>query len=154
VIEDLEGATSEPNRRWHVAVLSAVIASLSLVVLALLVVPSARLGTAPAAASPSPSAGARRLTTMFAANPLVQLRVDLTHASQCPDGSRLTPPYYLAVDGETGRISAGRSDGTSLPVRVTFAFNAETGWINATCAGPSKVVTGDVLSPNTVFDEP
>jgi hypothetical protein len=55
VIEDIEGATSEPSRRRHVAVLSASVAAVSLVLLYLLLVPAPRMDTPPLAASPAPS---------------------------------------------------------------------------------------------------
>jgi hypothetical protein len=57
VIQDLEGATSEPSRRGQVLALSAAVATASLVLLFALVAPH-HVDTGPLAAAPAPSATA------------------------------------------------------------------------------------------------
>ena len=68
MIEDLEGATSEPSRRTHVAALSAAVAAVSLVLLVALLGPAPRTDTPPLAAAPVPSPTDDRVIT-FAAGP-------------------------------------------------------------------------------------
>jgi hypothetical protein len=144
VIEDLDGAATEPSRRWHVALLSAALAAFSLVLLVVLVGPPANLSDTPHAASPAPSA-APATTVTFSSNPISRLRIDLTHEAACADGTRLIPPYYISVDAATGGMSAARVDGTDRAVGIALVFNPETGWINVSCATPLRVVTGDIF---------
>lgn len=144
MIEDLDGTATEPSRRRHVALLSAAVAACSLVLLVVLIGPPTIPSDTPYTASPAPSA-APATTVTFSSNPISRLRVDLTHESACPDGTRLIPPYYITVDAETGRMSAARSDGTDPAVGITLAFDPETGWINVLCATPQRVVTGDMF---------
>jgi hypothetical protein len=153
MIEDIEGATSEPTRRRPVVLLSALTTFVSLILLAALVVLPPRAGIAPQAASPAPGASAGPVTT-FVSNPISQLRIDLTHDSLCPDGTRLIPPYFLAVDGSTGDIFAVRSVvGTTRSVPVTIVADARTPWLSVTCAtSVPPVVTGDMFGP-WEFDE-
>jgi len=165
VIEDIEGAAPEPTRRRHVAALSAAIATVSLVLLVALVVPTSRVATPPPAASPAAgvSAGPTVRTTIvsnpitgmrFDAGPEVRMtivsnaisgmRVDLTHTSVCADGTRLIPPYDLAFEGVTGRVFAvGPNLSHSLP--VAFRFDARTGWMTVSCATPDAVTTEQPL---------
>ncbi len=124
--------------------LSAAMASVSLVLLAALVfAPPSRLGTAPHAASPASSASAGPVMTIvsgptmfFQSNTPSQLRVDLTREILCAERTRLSPPYHLAFDGRTGAIVAGRfdDDETGRPVSVTLVFDGGTGWLTVSCA--------------------
>lgn len=144
MIEDLEGATTEPSRRRHVALLSAAVAAFSLVLLVVLIGPPGIPSDVPYAASPS--RGAAPVTTVtFSSNPISRMRLDLTHEAACSDGTRLIPPYYISIDADTGRMSAARVDGTDRAVGITLVFNPETGWINVSCATPLRVVTGDMF---------
>ena len=141
MIEDIEGATSEPKRHWHVAMLSGAVAIVSLVLLVALVLPSP-LGTAPQPASPAPNASADPFVVPFASNPLSQMRVDLTQASACAEGLWLTPPYHLALDATSGRVIAMNSEprtGRSVP--VALVANPRTGWLTVTCT------TSDISVP-------
>jgi hypothetical protein len=139
MIEDIEGATSEPARRRHAAVLSAASASIALALLVVLVGPL-RVAMAPAA---SPRASTGPVTTVtFSSNPISQLRLDLTRDSLCPDGTRLIPPYFLAVDAGTGAIQAVRFvGGTSRAVPVRVVPDAVTPWFSVSCG------TSDVAAP-------
>jgi len=143
VIVDIEGATSEPTRRRHVVVLSAAMAGVSLVLLFTLVfAPQFHVGTAPLAAAPAPSASAGPVKTIVSSptmtiqsNPISQLRVDLSRASVCADGTRLDPPYHLGFAGDAGPIVAGRFDGgTGRPVSVTLIIDGQPGWLTVSCA--------------------
>jgi hypothetical protein len=142
VIEDIEGATSEPTRRRHVVVLSSAVAIASLVLLLTIVVPArvvpARVDTAKYAALPGPSPTLGPLMTTVSI-PLSQLRVDLTRTSACIDGTTFLPPYHLAVDATSGRVMAvvsdprtDRSAGSWVP--VALAFNAQAGYLTVMCA--------------------
>jgi hypothetical protein len=150
VIEDLDGGVSEPTRRWRVALVSAAIAAASLVLLVVLIAPPIRFGEPPQAASPSPSARASLLMTARS-NPLTNLPFDLTHASLCPDGSFLTPPYLLVIEAETGRILAGVFDGNSVPHVVALNLDAGTGEVTVTCAADGAV-TPDMFDATQTWE--
>jgi len=144
VIEDIEGATSEPTRRRHVAVLSGAVAIASLVLLLGLLVP-APVGTAPQAASPAPSASTVPVA-MFAPNTISRMRVDLSRTTSCSDGARIGPPYSISIEG----VSPGRvfivyfddrtGEQTRSPVPAAFRFDARTGWMTVTCATDDLLV--------------
>jgi hypothetical protein len=136
VIEDIEGATSEPTRRAHVLVLSALVASLSLVLLFALVMPRSRVEAPAQAASSAPSLTAAQMLTV-AANPGAQRLVDLTGLSECASGRRLTPPYNLVIEAGTGRIFLDQA-GSSLP--IAFVADPPTGRLTVKCATPGAVV--------------
>jgi hypothetical protein len=149
VIEDIEGATPEPTRRRHVVVLSGAVAIASLVLLLTLVVP-APVDTAPHAVSLTPSASTGPVMN-FAPNPLSQLRVDLSRTTVCSDGTRLSPPYFLMVDGSSRLISVAQFDArtgeqTRSPVPVTFRFDASSGWMTITCATDDRLVPWESVS--------
>ena len=149
MIEEIEGATSEPTRRRHVIVLSGSVAIASLVLLLTLVpapaVP-ARVDTAPDTASPVSSASAGEVM-MFVPNPISRMRVDLSRTTTCSDGVRIGPPYALSIDGASpGRVfivffddRAGAQ--TRSPVPAAFRLDARTGWMTVTC------VTDDLTVP-------
>ena len=85
-------------------------------------------------------------------NPLRNLPLDLTRSSVCPDGNRLTPPYFLIVEAGTGRILAGAFDGgRRVPHLVTLNLDAGTGKLTVTCA-TNPVVTGDTFDQTWEFD--
>ena len=145
MIEDIEGATSEPARGRHVVVLSGAVAIASLVLLLTLVVP-APVGTLPQAASTAPSARAGPLTT-FVSNSASQLRVDLTLVSWCADGTRLTPPFYLVFEAGTGRVSAIGFDGrTGDSVPVAFVRDSRTSPLTVRCVTSGNVVPWDGIA--------
>ena len=107
MIEDIEGATSEPTRRRHVVVLSGAVATASLVLLFSLVAPSefpvTRLAASPAT---SATAGSAMWTvtgpTMFLqTGPSVWAPpgVNVKLVSECADGAQINSPYYLVFEG-------------------------------------------------------
>jgi len=151
VIQDLDGAVSEPTRRRHVVVLSAATAAVSIILFFAIIAPPVRLGETPQAASPSPSPNASFVMTVVS-NPLRNLPLDLTRSSACPDGSRLTPPYFLTVEAGTGRILAGAFDGgRRVHHLVTLNLDAGTGKLTVTCV-TNPVVTGDTFDQTWEFD--
>jgi len=141
VIEDIEGAAPELSRRGHLVVLSAAVSAVSCALLLALHVPRSTVGVPTQAASPSPSASASFSMTIVSSS-ITRQRVDLTRTSLCPDVARLTPPYYLAVDGLSGAVFAGTSDGrTSRSVPVAVLPDRRTSWLFVSC------VTSDIVAP-------
>jgi hypothetical protein len=150
MIEDIEGATSEPTRRGHVVVLSAATAAAALVLLVALVLPASITNTSLRA--PAPSARAS-LSVSFVSNPMAELPIDLSSAILCADGTRLNPPFRLVFSATTGRIYVGPSDrGAALLVPATLAPDARTGRVIVRCATSTPVVTGDMIAPHQQFD--
>ena len=133
MIQDLDGAVSEPPRRGHVVVLSAATAAVSLVLLFALIAPPARFGAMPQAASPAPSPRGYEMTVV-GGPPLHHLRLDLTRDSVCPDGTRLIPPYDLTRSADTGEVFAVRYavGGVSRAVPAQLVLDKQTSyWIVA-----------------------
>ena len=154
MIEDIEGATSEPTRRRHVVVLSGAVATAALVLLLSLVVPApvvpARVDTGKYEALPGPSPSLGPFMTSVSI-PLSQLHVDLTRTSACTDGTILVPPYHLAVDATTRRIVAvvsdprtDRSVGRWVP--VALAFDGRAGYLTVSCATNDGPVPWDKVA--------
>jgi hypothetical protein len=160
MIEDIEGATSEPTRCVHVAVMSAATAAVALVLLLALVVPPSRSAAPLQAASPASSASSTFTTTFASSNPLVlsnpaaRLPVDLSRTTLCADGTRLMPPYFLVFDATSKQIFAGPfDDGPRLPVPVTLDLDAGTGKVTVRCTTSlPQVVTGDMFG-HQEFDQ-
>ncbi len=144
MIEDIEGATSEPTRRRHVVVLSGAVAVVSLVLLLILVAP-APVVTAPQADSPTPSESAGSVMN-FATNPISRMRVDLSRTTMCSDGTRIGPPYFLSIEASSpGRVfvisfDERTGEQTRSPIPVAFRFDARTGWMTVTCATDDLLV--------------
>jgi hypothetical protein len=149
MIEDIEGATTEPTRRGHVVVLSGAVAVVSLVLLLALVVPAP---VSTSVQAPAPSARAS-LSVTFVSNPMAELPIDLSSAILCADGTRLNPPFRLVFSATTGQIYVGPSDrGAALLVPATLAPDARTGKVIVRCATSTPVVTGDMIAPHQQFD--
>lgn len=139
MIQDLDGDTPEPTRRWHVVALSAATAALSLVLLIALVMPAPIIDSSQLVASPAASASPGPRMIISSRPPISHMRIDLSRAIVCSDGTRLNPPYWPAVDDSTGRVSvaqfhdrSGERIGISVP--VIFRFDARTGYMTVTCA--------------------
>jgi hypothetical protein len=116
VIEDLEGATSEPSRRTHVAVLSAFVAAASLVLLFVLVVPAPRMDTTQLAAPAAPTNGT---VVTFASGPawvrsgqVSQIREVVT-MTPCFIALGSNPPAQLIVFDRNGQPMATYTSGTT-----------------------------------------
>lgn len=132
MIQDLDGAVSEPTRRRHVVVLSSAIAAASLVLLFALIAPPARFGATPQTASPAPSPRGYEMTVV--GSPLHHIRLDLTRDSVCPDGTRLIPPYDLVSEASSGELFATRHvvGGMSRAVPAQLVLDKRTSyWIVA-----------------------
>jgi hypothetical protein len=133
VIEDLEGATSEPSRRRHVAALSAVTAVFAIVLFYVLVAPQTFVGAPPQAASPSPS---RTFVMTVASNPLINMPLDMTRSGMCSDRTA-SAPLQLAVDATSGRALLVVYDRTgSRP--AFFQEERGTGRLVVTCVTPDS----------------
>lgn len=146
MIQDLEGATSEPARRGHVAALSAAAATASLVLLVALLIRAPHVDTGPLAAAPAPSptAGSMVITIVSGS------RATLDQVTQLPDGMTSTrcapgigssPPIHLVYD-RTGQVviaayTSGKT-GRFIPLPQGYA---SSGWLTVPCDTP------DVFAP-------
>jgi hypothetical protein len=137
VIEDLDGATTEPSRRTHVAVLSAATAAASLVLFYVLVAPPIFDGAPPQAASPSPS---QTFVMRVVSNPFHSLPLDLPRSGMCADATKWGPLFHLAADATYGPAFTVVYDRTgSLPVAVVREERG-TGRLVVTCVTPDSFV--------------
>ncbi len=145
MIEDIEGAATEPARHWQIAVLSGGVAVASLVLLLSLIVP-AQLGTLPQAASPAPSAGPSMTIvtgpTMFliptgppyfASPTTLPPGVNVKLVSECADGTKINPPYYLVFEGN-GRVMAVPLDPRMAASPQVASVDRGSGWLTVSCA--------------------
>jgi hypothetical protein len=139
VIEDLDGATSEPSRRRHVAALSAAVAAASIVLFYVLVAPPTFVGAPPQAASPSPN---QSIVMTVASNSFMNLPVDLTRSGLCTDGTMWgNPPFQLAVDANGGRaLTPVLYDRTGSRAVAFVREERGTGRLVVTCATPDSFV--------------
>ena len=145
MIQDLEGATSEPTRRGHVLALSAAVATASLVLLFALVAPH-HVDTGPLAVAPAPSATAGSMVVTIASGTWVtmdqvaQLPDDMT-SMRCAPGIGSSPPIHLVYD-RTGQvvIAAYTSGKTGRYVPLPLSY-ASSGWLSVLCDTP------DVFAP-------
>jgi hypothetical protein len=144
VIQDIEGATSEPSRRRHVAMLSASVAAVSLVLLIVFVVPSPRMDTPPLAASAAPSPA--RMTVVSASDSTAglvsyeqALPNDLT-SKLCAAGNGSSPSVSLLLDREGRPIAAYTSGKTGRFIPLPQGY-VGSGWLTVPCD------TSDVFAP-------
>ncbi len=110
MIEDLDGATTEPSRRMHVAVLSASVAAVSLVLLYVLLVPAPRMDAPPLAASPAP--GPTNGTVVTLASGPAWLRSD--QVSRPRDA--VTTTLCVAVPGSNAPAQLTVFDSNGRPI--------------------------------------
>ena len=121
MIEDLDGATSEPSRRTHVAVLSASVAAVSLVLLYVLLVPAPLTDTRQLAASPAPSPTNGTVVTFAAGQAWVrwdqvaQIREVVT-GTPCFFSFGSNPPPQLIVGDRNGQPMATYTSRTVEPL--------------------------------------
>lgn len=158
MIQDLDGATTEPSRRWHVAVLSAATAVVSLVLYYVLVAPPIFDGAPPQAASPSPSPS---FVMTVASKPRINPPPDMLHSRICADGTTWAPLQVGSWPEAVGEVAfaPGREDrareavgANSQPLLIVLydrtgsrpiAFVREergTGRLVVTCATPDSFV--------------
>jgi hypothetical protein len=136
VIEDLDGTTTEPSRRWHVAVLSAATAVVSVVLFYVLVAPPIFDGAPPQAASPSP---ARSFAMTVVSNPRINLPIDTLHSRMCVDGTSWAP-LQLAVDANSRPLLTVLYDRTGSRPIAFVREERGTGRLVVTCATPDGLV--------------
>jgi hypothetical protein len=139
VIQDLDGAVPEPTRRRHVVALSITTTAASLALLAAFYLAPPRFDPPPLTASPAASASSGPRLIMSRWPPISHMRIDLSRPAACSDGTRLTPPYSIARDEDTGRTFVSHSydlagERVTVSVPVTFRFDARTGFMTVTCA--------------------
>lgn len=145
MIEDIEGATSEPARRRHVLVLSGAVAIASLVLLFSWLTPSELVMTRQAD-SPAPSATAGSVTwivtgpTLFvAAPPQFQSGtsspsgVNVKVVSECADGTKINQPYYLVFEGN-GQVMTVPLDVSKATSPRFISVERTSGWLTVSCA--------------------
>ena len=153
MIEDLEGATSEPLRRRHVAALSAVTAAVALVLLLALVPPRAPVATPQLAASPAPSPTDARIVIFAADSPHVwfpgssgEVRLgapssDVWTSTVCVTAVEPNPTLHLMVLDRTGEPIAaytGGATGRFIPLPQAYIGS---GWLTVPCPA------SDVFAP-------
>lgn len=142
MIQDLEGATSEPSRRRHVAMLSATATAVSLVLLMALVAPAQRTERPPLAASAAPSSTDSAFVS-FASDPMwlasdrggpfeESMRDDGTW-TECAAGIGSSPPVTLVFDREGRRLVAAYTTGqTGRFIALPKAY-LDSGWVSVPC---------------------
>ena len=136
MIEDLDGATTEPSRRRHIAVLSSSVALVSLVLLYVLVAPPIFDGAPPQAASPSPSPS---FVMTVVSNPRINLPTDMLHSRMCSDGTT-SLPLQLAVDANSRPLLTVVYDRTGSRPIAFVREERGTGRLVVTCATPDSFV--------------
>ena len=155
MIEDLEGATTEPSRRRHLVVLSAASAVISLALLVALVLPPSNV-RGPESAAPAASQNASAFEVTFAgpgttfARP--DTRVTLTALLARPVASTGSLVCFVSSDGSASPLISVRPDvwwgelvyvGPDTPTTrsVPVPVVAPRGWLSVNCA------TSDGLEP-------
>jgi hypothetical protein len=145
VIQDLEGATSEPTRRGHVFALSAAAAATSLVLLlALVAAPQVDTGPLAATPAPSPTAGSMVVTiasgTWVTLDQVAQLADDMI-LMRCAPGIGSSPPIHVVYDRTGQAVIAAYTSGKTgryIPLPVGYAIS---GSLTVPCDTP------DVFAP-------
>ena len=146
MIQDIDGATSEPSRRSHVTLLSAATTAVSLVLLTVLFMPGPRVGTSPHANVPVPSQTAG--TVLFYDSGATRVRLDELPPQLLDDKSPLrcaaaigsTPPVHLVFDQNGHLIAAYTSGRTGRFIALPQAY-VSSGWLSVPCDTP------DVFAP-------
>ena len=143
MIQDLDGATSEPSRRRHVAVLSAAVAAAAIVLLYALVAPAPRMDMPPLAASPAPTPVTHTVVT-FASDSATWIRWDQLGPfvaerpadetwTECVAGIGSSPPVTLVFDREGRRVVAAYTSGQTgrfIPLPKAYV---DSGWLSVPC---------------------
>jgi hypothetical protein len=145
MILDLEGATTEPSRRRHVAMVSASVAAAALLLLYALLIPTPPTGTpSTASAAPSPVT----MTVHFASDsqswtrggPFDESLRDAGTSTLCAAGVGSSQTVHLVVDSN-GRPVAAYTTGTTgrfIPLPRVYVGS---GWLTVPCD------TSDVFAP-------
>jgi hypothetical protein len=149
VIEDIEGATSEPTRRRHVVVLSGAVAIASLALLFSWVAPPELVMTRQAA-SPAPIASAGPVMTIVTRQPMIlqsapldfrssttlPTGVNVKLVSGCADGAQINRPYYLVFEGN-GQVMTVPLDASPPPSPQFISVDRGSGWLTVSCTTPT-----------------
>ena len=145
MILDLDGATTEPSRRGHVATVSASVAAAALLLLYALLVPAPPTGVLLPGAAPAPSPIG--MTVWSATDPMwirggpfdESLR-DAGMRTECAAGIGSSPPVHLVFDS-SGRLVAAYTSGiTGRFIALPQAY-VRSGWLTVPCD------TSDVFAP-------
>ena len=145
MIEDLEGSTSEPSRRFHLVALSAVSASISLAVLVALVAPTSDVA-APEAATPAASPGplgATYVSPVSAPFVLVPNRIDLAQLSSRRD---VWMPCFVRLEPSTERDHLVTPDARTSRLSPLVAFGPRTTWLTVSCVTSDSLVPWESIS--------
>ncbi len=145
MILDLDGATTEPSRRRHVATVSASVAAAALLLLYAILVPAPRTGTPPLAAAPAPSAASMQMwsasdPTWIRGGPFEESLRDAETRTECAAGIGSSPPVHLVFDS-SGRLVAAYTGGITgrfIPLPQAYIGS---GWLTVPCD------TSDVFAP-------
>lgn len=133
MIEDLDGATTEPSRRWHVAALSAATAVVSLVLFYVLVAPPT-FDAPPQATSPSPT---RSFAMTVVSSPRVYLPTEMVQFGMCTDRTTWAP-LQLAVDPRSSPLLTVVYDRTGSRPIAFVREERGTGRLVLTCMSPES----------------
>jgi len=144
VIEDLEGATSEPPRRWHVLAASLGTAGIALALLVTLLSP-VDIDQLPRASAPSAS---RMASPLLIAAPQMSIisNIEQTRERACAWGPGV---QWILVQGPasqlwtvpTPTLAVAIEPGTGRAIPVGDHFGETTMWMTVTCA------TSDASAP-------
>jgi hypothetical protein len=140
VIQDTDGATSEPSRRRHVATVSASVAAAALLLLYVLLVPTPRMLVGVCTGAAASSCG----ETVFTSDPTwtlggQSLRDDVT-STECAAGVGSSPPVHLLFDRSGQLMAAYTSGKTGRFIPLPQAY-VGSGWLTVPCD------TSDVFAP-------
>lgn len=153
MIQDLEGATSEPSRRLHVAALSAVTAAVALVLFFALVTPRTPVATSQLAVLPAPSPTDGRVVIFAADSPHVwfpggsgEVRLgapssDVWTSTVCVAAVEPSPTIHLMVLDRTGQPIAAYTGGTTGRFIALPQAYVGSGWRTVPCPA------SDVFAP-------
>ncbi|HEV8654199.1 MAG TPA: hypothetical protein VGR85_01625 [Candidatus Limnocylindria bacterium] len=144
MIEDIEGATTEPTRHRHVVLLSAATAAVALVLLVALVVPPPRVAT-PQEQPRLPSAIIVGPATTYVT--VEQLRRFVSRASECGESGLNIPPGYVWVEAPNGlTVAVGPSQSTPRSAPLPVLAQPRTGWLIVSCVTPNNSVPSEAIS--------
>lgn len=149
MIEDVEGATSEPTRHLQAVALSALSAAVSLIVLLVLVLPRSEVGGPPAASpAASPSAGSFTMTFARPDAGVTWNQVfsrDGTVLLLCFAGSDASPLVFARPDiwGPFAVVAPETPTARLVPVPVAAA---NTGWLSVNCATSGVFVPWEMFA--------
>jgi len=144
VIEDLEGATTEPPRRWHVLAASLGTAGMAIALLVTLLSP-VEIGQLPRASVPSASRMAAPLVIAVPQMSIIR-NIEQTRERVCAWGPGI---QWILVQGPASQVwtvptptlAVAIEPGTGRAIPVGDRVGETTMWMTVTCA------TSDGLAP-------